>query len=73
VSCYLRHLKGVMARARVEPAGKQDRKAVDLAVRDIVGAGAVPCNEVWKTVKGWLADPARGEDLLVSELQKRLK
>lgn len=70
MSCYLRHLRDVMARAGVEPADKKERKAVDLAVREIVGAGEAPCGRVWKAVKGWLADPA-GEQLLVLELQKK--
>lgn len=72
MSCYLRHLKGVMARAGVEPGNKEARKAVDQAVREITDVGDVPCNQAWKTVKEWLADPAR-ESLLVVELQRRMK
>ncbi|MHB8918120.1 MAG: hypothetical protein ACYC4H_08855 [Desulfocucumaceae bacterium] len=72
MSCYLRHLKGVMSRAGVEPSDKGQRRAVDLAVREIVGAGDIPCGQVWKTVKEWIADPAR-EELLVSELKRKLK
>lgn len=72
MSCYLRHLKGVLARAGVEPADKKERKVVDSAVREITGAGNGPCNEAWKIVREWVKDPAR-EQVLVSELQTRLK
>lgn len=71
MSCYLRHLKGIMQQAGVEPTHKEERKAVDLAVREIVGTGPGPCNEVWKTIKLWLSEPGR-DQILVAELQKRI-
>ena len=71
MSCYLRHLKGIIQQAGVEPADKKERKAVDLAVREIVGTGLGPCNEVWKIVKQWLAEPGN-EQTLIAELQKRI-
>ncbi|MFZ5649696.1 MAG: hypothetical protein ACOY4I_02415 [Bacillota bacterium] len=73
MSCYLRHLKGVIERAGVHPAGKEDRKALDLAVRELVGAGPDrQCNETWKIVKEWLKESPGREDLLASELAKKL-
>ncbi|MFZ5646676.1 MAG: hypothetical protein ACOY30_03545 [Bacillota bacterium] len=73
MSCYLRHLKGIFERAGVQPANKEERKALDLAVRELVGAGAgQQCNETWKIVKGWLKESPGREDLLVSELARKL-
>ena len=69
MSCYLRHLKKIIALAGVEPSGKEERKSLDLAVREIVGAsGDLKCKEVWKITKEWLKQPD-GEDRLVSLLQ----
>ena len=64
MSCYLRHLKPVMSRAGVEPGSKEERKAVDLAIRDMVGIKGGRCPEVWKEVKEWLKDPVKEEQLI---------
>jgi hypothetical protein len=46
-----------MGELGIEPATKEERKAVDLAVRAVVGKESdVPCGEVWKEVKAWLQD-----------------
>lgn len=73
MSCYLRHLKKVINQAGVEPAGKEERKFLDLAIRDIVGAsGDMKCNEVWKVAREWLKQP-EGENILISRLQNKIK
>lgn len=73
MSCYLRHLKGVIERAGVQPASKEERKALDLTVRGLVGAGpGQQCNETWKIVKEWLKESPGREELLVSELSRKL-
>lgn len=71
MSCYLRHLKGILEQAGVKPADKKERQAVDRAVKEIVGMESAPCNEAWKTIKQWLAEPGK-EQLLISELQKKM-
>ncbi|MHB8156157.1 MAG: hypothetical protein ACYDEQ_01975 [Desulfocucumaceae bacterium] len=70
MSCYLRHMKGVMSRAGINPGSKEERKAVDLAIREIVGAGDIPCNQVWKMLKDRVMDPA-GEEILAAELKRK--
>ena len=73
MSCYLRHLKKIIALAGVEPSGKEDRKYLDLAVREIVGAsGDLQCNDVWKITKEWLKQPD-GEERLISRLQGKIQ
>jgi hypothetical protein len=65
MSCYLRHFGGIMERAGVTLANKEERRLVERAVREIVGKPGAGCPEVWKEVKLWLQRPG-GEDELVS-------
>lgn len=71
VSCYLRHLGGVMEKAGVTPAGKEERRRVDRAVREIVDMPGAKCNEVWKEVKKRLQEPA-GEEELARRLRAKI-
>lgn len=73
MSCYLRHLKGIMERAGVRPSNKYERKALDLLVRELAGAEAgLKCNEAWKIVKGWINESPGREDFLISEISMRM-
>lgn len=70
MSCYLRHLKPIMREAGIEPATKEERKRVDLAIRSVVGKDSKEkCAEVWKEVKTWLQD-ADKKQVLVGALGK---
>ena len=70
MSCYLRHLKPILGEVGIEPATKEERKAVDLTVRAVVGKDSdVPCGEVWKEVKAWLQDTEK-KQLFVEALIK---
>lgn len=71
MSCYLRHLGPVLARAGIELKDKTTRKTVDLSIREIVGVNEGRCPEVWKEVKQWLKDPAL-EQKLVDELSGKV-
>jgi hypothetical protein len=64
MSCYLRHLDDVIAGAGIELT-KENRKAVDRAIRRIVGKADCGCPEVWKEVKEWIAEGRRGELILL--------
>ena len=65
MSCYLRHLKPILGELGIEPATKEERKAIDLAVRAVVGKGFNdPCPEVWKEVKTWLQDEKKKQQLV---------
>jgi hypothetical protein len=72
LSCYLRHLKNVLDLAGVAPTNKEERKAVDLAFRELTGVGDMPCNLVWKTVKERIKEPA-GVERLAADLKKKMK
>lgn len=72
MSCYLRHMGKVLDKAGLAPGTKEERKLVDLAIRDAVGMTGHKCNEVWKVVKARLQEPG-GEESLVSELKVRVK
>ncbi|MCL2337647.1 MAG: hypothetical protein FWC60_09530 [Firmicutes bacterium] len=71
MSCYLRHLGGVMEKAGVTPATKEERRRVDRAVREIVGIADAKCPEVWREVKKQLQEPA-GEEKLVTGLREKI-
>ncbi|MDA8335115.1 MAG: hypothetical protein M0Z41_09025 [Peptococcaceae bacterium] len=70
MSCYLRNLKGVLAKADLTPATKQERKEIDLAIRALVVSEGEKCPRVWQRVKVFLAEPG-GEDRLVAVLKER--
>lgn len=71
MSCYLRHLGGVMQKAGVTPTTKEERRRVDRAVREIVGITDAKCPEVWKEVKKQLQEPA-GEEKLAARLRVKI-
>ncbi|OAT82306.1 hypothetical protein [Desulfotomaculum copahuensis] len=70
MSCYLRHLGHILEQAGVAPQTKQERKRVDLAVREIVGSSGEKCPAVWKRVKALLQEPD-GEEKLIDGLKRR--
>ncbi len=37
MSCYIRHMKEFLHEIGVEPETKEERKEIDLAIRDIIG------------------------------------
>ncbi|TEB06328.1 hypothetical protein [Pelotomaculum propionicicum] len=65
MSCYLRHLKPILSEAGLDLVTKEERKRIDLAVRDAVAMKKEDkCNEVWKEVKVLLQDPDKKQSLL---------
>jgi hypothetical protein len=70
MSCYLRHLKPFLGELGIQPATKEDRRRVDMAVRSVVGKeNGEKCPEVWKEVKIWLQDEEK-KQALVDALNK---
>ena len=70
MSCYLRHLKDVLAEAGVEvtPANK---KEVDRALHKIVGVTYEDCPSAWKNLKQKMANEA-DRAAVVKKLRKAL-
>ncbi len=70
MSCYFRHLKDVLAEAGVEvtPANK---KEVDWALHEIVGAAYRDCPTAWKNLKRQMANEA-DRAVVVKKLRKAL-
>ena len=71
MSCYLRHCGKIMEKAGVTPAGKEERRKVDRAMREIMGLPDTKCPEVWKEIKKVLQEPD-GEERLVTSLRQKL-
>jgi hypothetical protein len=70
MSCYLRHLKDVLAEAGIEvtPANRKD---VDRAVHEIVGAAYKDCPAAWKSLKRQMANET-DRAVVVKKLRKAL-
>ncbi len=70
MSCYFRHLKDVLAEVGVEvtPA---NRKEVDQAFHEIVGASYKDCPTAWKNLKRQMANEA-DRAVAVKKLRKAL-
>ncbi|HWR71261.1 MAG TPA: hypothetical protein VN415_09410 [Dehalococcoidia bacterium] len=66
MSCYFRHLKGVMAEAGVEVT-QANKKDVDRALHEIVGVAY----KDWKNLKGHMANEA-DRAAVVKKLRKAL-
>ncbi len=65
MSCYLRHMKKVLEEAGISPQDKNERKEVDLAIREVIGKpSGEKCNIVWKEVKNWINDPEKEKELI---------
>jgi hypothetical protein len=65
MSCYIRHMKPIYEEATLNPQTKEERKEIDLAIRQIVGKTSEDqCNIVWREVKNWLQDETKKEELI---------
>jgi len=57
VSCYIRHMKCFLTDIDIEPETKEERKEVDLMIREAISKkDSDKCNDVWREVKIWLND-----------------
>jgi hypothetical protein len=57
-------MKNVLNEMNIEPQTKEDRKHIDLTIREIIGKkNEDKCNEVWGEVKEWLNDPQKKQKL----------
>jgi hypothetical protein len=64
MSCYIRHMKGFLNDLEIQTETKEERKEIDLAIREIIGkTQGDKCNEVWREVKVWMQDEDKQEEL----------
>jgi hypothetical protein len=63
MSCYLRHLKGILGEAGIEvtPA---NRKQVDRAIHQIAGTTYKDCPETWKRLKQLIGDEQKQQEFI---------
>ena len=55
MSCYIRHMNDFLGNIDMVPETKEERKEIDLAIREAIGKDSLDqCNVVWKEVKIWL-------------------
>ncbi len=63
-------MKDFLHELGIEPETKEERKEIDLAIREAVEKKSDDkCNEVWKEVKIWLSDDKK-RMLLQSKLKE---
>ena len=60
MTCYIRHLDGLLRQAGIEPT-KLNRRQVHVILRRLTGEDH--CNQVWRRVKALVADPCGREEL----------
>jgi hypothetical protein len=67
MSCYIRHMNDFLSDLGLKPGNKEERKEIDLAVREAIGKKSTDkCNEVWKEVKIWMNDDNKRSELAAS-------
>jgi hypothetical protein len=64
MSCYIRHMNDFLEDIDIIPKTKEERKEVDLAIREAIGKDSLDqCNIVWKEVKIWLNNEDKKAEL----------
>ena len=64
VSCYIRHMNDFLGEIGIVPQTKEERKEIDLAIREAIGKDSLDqCNVVWKEVKIWLNNEHKKTEL----------
>ena len=72
MSCYTRHLGGVMAEVGLED-NKENRKRLDIILREFLGYALTDeCLLVWKEIQRYLADPVLKMKML-EKIQRRME
>jgi len=66
-------MKNNLKEINVESYTKEERKYIDLMIREIIGKNKEDkCNEVWKEIKIWLNEPEKKQEL-TQKLKSNLK
>ena len=72
VSCYLRHMKELLAEAGIEVTA-DNRKQIDRAFHDLAGVKYKDCPATWRKLKQELAGDADGRRRFVQRLKKAVR
>lgn len=72
MSCYLRHMKDVLAEAGVRVTA-ENRKQIDRAFHDLMGVRYKDCPATWRKLKQELAGDSAGRKRLARRLKKALR
>lgn len=72
MSCYLRHLKELLAEAGVEVTA-DNRERVDRAFHELTGVKHKDCSATWRKLKRELAADAGGRKRLAQRLKKAMR
>jgi len=72
MSCYFRQLKDIFAAAGIIVT-KDNRRAIDLAVHDLLGLEEKHCPTAWRTFKERVGTDARARAAFAAKLARKLK
>ncbi len=72
MSCYLRHMKELLAEAGIEVTA-DNRKEIDRAFHELTGVKYKDCPATWRKLKLELAADAAGRRRLVQRLKKAIR
>ena len=71
MSCYFRHIKDVFETAGIVVA-KDNKKAVDTAIHDLVGVGYKDCPAAWRAFKAQVGTDPTARAAFAEKLAARL-
>lgn len=71
MSCYFRHLDELFREAGIELT-KENKKAVDAKIHEIVGVAYKDCPKTWRLVKERLADSSLRDELVIKLKEPKL-
>jgi 5'-deoxynucleotidase YfbR-like HD superfamily hydrolase len=72
MSCYFRQLKDVFEAAGIEVT-KENRKAVDLAIHELLGLDEKHCPTAWRAFKERVGTDTKARAAFAAKLARKLK
>lgn len=72
MSCYFRHLKGILIEAGIE-VNPGNKKQIDQAIHDIVEVAYKDCHATWKKLKREILDDEQKRRDFVAKLQNAIR
>ncbi|MBN1919231.1 MAG: hypothetical protein JW889_15105 [Verrucomicrobia bacterium] len=72
MSCYFRQLKDIFDAAGIEVT-KANRRAVDLAIHDLLGLDEKHCPTAWRVFKDQVGTDAKARAAFAKKLARKLK